>query len=162
MEAARAASYASRMTTEHRRAPRLAAAARAELSDRFRSSPARLEDVSARGCRLATDRAPRPGALVQVTLSSHLLPDALRVAAQVVWAKDGRAGCAFLGAVDGGPRPADWMERLAHVIATQPAPPPEPRVPVTPAARAAPVSAAARVDAPGAPVARLRLGRAAG
>lgn len=134
---------------DQRRAPRIAAKCRVEIDDRYGAWSAVTEDVGVRGCRLVTARAPRLGALVQLTLRSDRLPAPLRMAGQAVWARDGRVGICFVGQLAGTVTPAAWMRDLAAAqedaleapsaapraaAAAPPRPPPgptgDPRVPI--------------------------------
>jgi hypothetical protein len=101
---------------DQRRAPRLPAACRVEIDDRFGAWSAVTEDVGVRGCRIVSSRAPRLGALVQLTLRSERLVAPLRMAGQAVWARDGRIGISFVGPLSGAVSPASWIRELAAVL----------------------------------------------
>jgi hypothetical protein len=108
-------------TADQRRAPRLAATCRVEIDDRYGKWSALTEDVGVRGCRLLTARAPRLGALVQLTLRSERLVAPLRMAGQAVWARDGRVGVSFAGPLAGTVTPAAWIRELAAALEEAPA-----------------------------------------
>jgi len=118
-------------SADQRRAPRIAAACNVEIDDRFGAWSAVTEDVGLRGCRIVSARAPRLGALVQLTLRSERLAAPLRMAGQAVWARDGRVGIAFVGTLAGAVTPAVWLRELAAALedapAAQPARPGPPR-----------------------------------
>jgi hypothetical protein len=87
-----------------------------EIDDRFGAWSAVTEDVGVRGCRIVSSRAPRLGALVQLTLRSERLVAPLRMAGQAVWARDGRIGISFVGPLSGTVSPATWIRELAAVL----------------------------------------------
>lgn len=104
---------------EKRRAARWAARCRVVLRDRFGAWTGETEDVGARGCRFVSARAQTVGALVQLTIVSDRLEEALETSGQIVWARRDatgatRAGVLFTGSTRAdATTPAAWVEALA-------------------------------------------------
>jgi hypothetical protein len=101
---------------ELRRIARVRVCCRVDVSDRFGIWTAVTEDICARGCRLLTVKSPRVGSLLELTLSSDLIPETLEIAASVAWTSDHGVGVNFV-AGDARPRALsadEWVERLVE------------------------------------------------
>lgn len=105
------------MIEDLRRAERIAVCCRAVVRDRYGTWTGVTQDVSSRGCRIATARQLRPGARVHLTLSSDLFAEELEVAAEVVWVAPHRLALVFLEPwrPPGALSPSAWVSLvLAH------------------------------------------------
>jgi PilZ domain len=101
---------------ELRRAPRSRVCCRVDIRQAYATWTAVTQEVSVRGCRIVTTQLPRLGALLNLTLTSDVIPDALDVLGEVVWINAGRIGVRFLDAPVpkrvGALSPAVWVQRL--------------------------------------------------
>jgi hypothetical protein len=78
------------------------------------------EDVSPRGCRIATQRRHSVGTLVRLTLVAEQLGEPLIVSGQIVWVAEGapaRAGVTFTGSPSGVPGAGAWVRSLEAAAA---------------------------------------------
>lgn len=102
-----------------RRNPRLAVCCRAVVHDRYGVWTGVTDSVSARGCRIVTQRMLRAGSSLSLTLSSDLFPQDLDVGGHAVWASCDRVAVIFSSAPrPGSLSPAEWFSRLLEVGAS--------------------------------------------
>lgn len=102
---------------DQRRIPRVSVCCRVDVRDQFGMWTAVTDDVSARGCRIATARLPRVGSAIELTISSDLFPESLAVTGEIAWVSDDHVGVSFLEAAAARSRrrrlsPAEWVDSV--------------------------------------------------
>jgi hypothetical protein len=99
---------------ELRRAERVRVCCRVDVRQPHAVWNAVTDDLSARGCRIVTERLPRLGSHFTMTLSSDLFADELVTIGEVVWIGNDRLGVLFLEEAPrhGSLSPAAWLDRV--------------------------------------------------
>ncbi len=88
---------------------------RVMVRDRYGVWSAVTENISTRGCRIATPRLLRPGTSLQMTFSSDLFADELEMKGEAAWSTGERLGVIFTQAAGGARSLAAWLDKVLEL-----------------------------------------------